>query len=83
MERVELIRPEQAAELCYAAKKYLVLSLVEQCTKYLWKDLGPNNAFQALEFAYMYDDSLLKVKLTSHCRWLTDETRPFAAVGVH
>ena len=42
-----------------------------------------NNAFQALEFAYMYDDSLLKVKLTSHCRWLTDETRPFAAVGVH
>lgn len=39
----------------------MVSSLVEKCSQYMWKDLIPDNVFRALEFANLFEDSLLKV----------------------
>jgi hypothetical protein len=60
-EHVDLKSFEQAYEISYAAKKYMVSSLVEKCSQYMWKDLIPDNVFRALEFANLFEDSLLKV----------------------
>ena len=35
---------ELVCDICYAAKKYMLPALVEECTKYLWRDLYPRNA---------------------------------------
>ena len=55
---------DQAYELCYAAKKYMVPNLVEKCSQFMWKDLIPENVCRALEFANLYEDVLLKVSST-------------------
>ena len=55
---------DQAYELCYAAKKYMVPNLVEKCSQFMWKDLIPENVCRALEFANLYEDVLLKVTST-------------------
>jgi hypothetical protein len=38
-------------ELCYAARKYLLQGLVNECVIYLWDELTPDNVCQAYEFA--------------------------------
>jgi hypothetical protein len=62
-EHVDLKSFEQAYEISYAAKKYMVSSLVEKCSQYMWKDLIPDNVCRALEFANLFEDSLLKVNI--------------------
>lgn len=60
-EQVELKSFDQACELCYAAKKYMIPNLVEKCSQFMWKDLIPQNVCRALEFANLYEDARLKV----------------------
>ena len=49
-------------DICYAAKKYMLPALVEDCTKYLWRDLYPRNACRAFEFAKLFDEQVLMEK---------------------
>jgi hypothetical protein len=37
-------------------------ALVEECTKYLWRDLYPRNACKAYEFAKLFDEPRLLEK---------------------
>ncbi|XP_067002470.1 BTB/POZ domain-containing protein 6-B [Anabrus simplex] len=53
---------DQACELCYVAKKYMLPYLVEECTKYLWEDLYPKNACRAYEFAKLFEEPILMEK---------------------
>ncbi|XP_071449476.1 uncharacterized protein [Hetaerina americana] len=53
---------DQACELCYAAKKYMLPYLVEECTKFLWRDLHPKNACRAYEFAKLFEEPVLMEK---------------------
>ncbi|KAG8223255.1 hypothetical protein J437_LFUL001531 [Ladona fulva] len=53
---------DQACELCYAAKKYMLPYLVEECTKFLWRDLHPRNACRAYEFAKLFEEPVLMEK---------------------
>ena len=34
-------------------------ALVEECTKYLWRDLYPRNACRAYEFAKLFEEPVL------------------------
>ncbi|CAH1977283.1 unnamed protein product [Acanthoscelides obtectus] len=58
-DRINLTSFDQACELCYAAKKYMLPHLVEGCTKYLWSDLNPRNACRAYEFGKLFEEPLL------------------------
>ena len=60
-ERVDLKLFDQACELSYAAKKYMVSNLVEKCSQFMWKDLIPENVCRALEYANLYEETTLKV----------------------
>merc|ERR1712226_807989 len=53
---------ELVCDICYAAKKYMLPALVEECTKYLWRDLYPRNACRAYEFAKLFDEQVLMEK---------------------
>ena len=53
---------ELVCDICYAAKKYMLPALVEECTKYLWRDLYPRNACRAYEFAKLFDEPVLMDK---------------------
>lgn len=53
---------DQACELCYVAKKYMIPHVVEECTKYLWGDLFPKNACRAYEFARLFEEPVLMEK---------------------
>lgn len=46
-------------DICYAAKKYMLPALVEECTNYLWRDLYPRNACRAYEFAKLFEEPVL------------------------
>jgi len=61
-DKVELSSFELACELCYCAKKYMLPSLVEECTKYLWSDLSPKKACRAYEFAKLFEEPVLMEK---------------------
>ena len=50
---------ELVCDICYAAKKYMLPCLVEECTKYLWRDLYPRNACRAYEFAKLFEEPVL------------------------
>ena len=60
-ERMDLRSFDQALELYYAAKKYMLPKLVARCSQYMWSDLGPENVCRAFEFANLYEDETLKV----------------------
>ena len=60
-ERVDLKLFDQACELSYAAKKYMVSNLVKKCLQFMQNDLIPENACRALEYANLYEDTTLKV----------------------
>ncbi|XP_046398915.1 BTB/POZ domain-containing protein 6-B-like [Ischnura elegans] len=53
---------DQACELCYAAKKYMLPYLVEECTNFLWRDLHSKNACRAYEFAKLFEEPRLMEK---------------------
>nr|CAD7196801.1 unnamed protein product [Timema douglasi] len=53
---------DQACELCYVAKKYMLPHLVKECTDYLWRDLFPKNACRAYEFAKLFEEPSLMEK---------------------
>ncbi|XP_066977813.1 BTB/POZ domain-containing protein 6-B-like isoform X2 [Macrobrachium rosenbergii] len=53
---------DQVCEICYAAKKYMIPSLVEQCTQFIWSDLHPGNVCRAFEFARLFEEPLLLEK---------------------
>ncbi|XP_045470883.1 BTB/POZ domain-containing protein 6-B-like [Harmonia axyridis] len=59
---INLTSFDQACELCYGAKKYMLPHLVEECTKYLWSDLYPKNACRAHEFAKLFEEPILMEK---------------------
>ncbi|XP_018326917.1 BTB/POZ domain-containing protein 6 isoform X2 [Agrilus planipennis] len=61
-DRINLSSFDQACELCYGAKKYMLPHLVEECTKYLWSDLYPKNACRAYEFAKLFEEPVLMEK---------------------
>nr|CAH0102927.1 unnamed protein product [Daphnia galeata] len=73
-EHVDLKSFEQAYEISYAAKKYMVSSLVEKCSQYMWKDLIPDNVCRALEFANLFEDSLLKERSLNLIRCRTKDS---------
>ena len=53
---------ELVCDICYAAKKYMLPELVEECTKFLWRDLYPRNACRALEFGKLFEEPVLQEK---------------------
>ena len=53
---------ELVCHVCYAAKKYILPCLAEECTKYLWRDLYPRNACRAYEFAKLFEEPVLLEK---------------------
>lgn len=61
-DKINLVSFDQACELCYGAKKYMLPHLVEECTKYLWSDLYPKNACRAYEFAKLFEEPTLMEK---------------------
>lgn len=61
-DKINLTSFDQACELCYGAKKYMLPHLVEECTKYLWSDLKPKNACRAYEFAKLFEEPKLMDK---------------------
>ncbi|KYN34644.1 BTB/POZ domain-containing protein 2 [Trachymyrmex septentrionalis] len=72
-DKVELGSFELACELCYCAKKYMLPSLVEECTKYLWCDLSPKKACRAYEFAKLFEEPVLMEKCLQIIRTKTDQ----------
>ncbi|XP_075212363.1 BTB/POZ domain-containing protein 6-B-like [Lycorma delicatula] len=59
---VDLQSFDQACELCYVAKKYMMPHLVKICTDYIWKDLNEENACRAFEFGRLFEESILMDK---------------------
>jgi len=58
-DKMRLTSFELVCDICYAAKKYMLPDLVEECTKYLWRDLYPRNACRAYEFAKLFEEPIL------------------------
>lgn len=61
-DKINLRSFDQACELCYVAKKYMLPHLVRECTKYIWKDICPDNACRAFEFAKLFEEPDLMEK---------------------
>ena len=61
-DEIHLSNFELVCDICYAAKKYMLPDLVEECTKFLWRDLYPRNACRALEFASLFEEPVLQEK---------------------
>ena len=72
-DKISLDSFELACEVCYAAKKYLLPALVEECTKFLWRDLYPRNACRALEFAKLFEEPQLMEKSMQIIQYQTRE----------
>ena len=51
----------QALQLHYAAKKYMLLGLAKECCDYMFDYLTTDKVWSALEFAEHYDYSHLRV----------------------
>lgn len=64
---------DQVCEICYAAKKYMIPSLVEQCTQFIWGDLYPGNVCRAYEFALLFEEPRLIEKCLQIIEKKTDE----------
>ncbi|XP_076271238.1 BTB/POZ domain-containing protein 1 isoform X3 [Rhynchophorus ferrugineus] len=71
-DKINLTSFDQACELCYGAKKYMLPHLVEECTTYLWSDLYPKNACRAYEFAKLFEEPQLMAKCI---RIICDQTQ--------
>ncbi|KAI8427413.1 hypothetical protein MSG28_001962 [Choristoneura fumiferana] len=53
---------DNASELCYVAKKYMLPHLVKECIKYLWSKTNPKNACRVYEFARLLEEKVLMEK---------------------
>ncbi|KAG0718530.1 BTB/POZ domain-containing protein 6 [Chionoecetes opilio] len=76
---------DQVCEICYAAKKYMIPSLVEQCTQFIWGDLYPGNVCRAYEFALLFEEPRLIEKCLQIIEKRTDEVLKdpsFAEMGL-
>ena len=69
-DNINLSSFELVCDICYAAKKYMLPALVEECTKFLWRDLYPRNACRAYEFAQLFDENVLMDKGLQVCKLL-------------
>ncbi|KAK7026706.1 hypothetical protein SK128_019313 [Halocaridina rubra] len=58
-DEINLSSFDQVCEICYAAKKYMIPAVVEQCTQYIWSDLHPGNVCRAYEFARLFEEPRL------------------------
>lgn len=47
---------DQACELCYVAKKYMLPHLLKNCMEFIWKDVDCDTVIRAYEFAKLFDD---------------------------
>lgn len=47
---------DQACELCYVAKKYMLPHLLKNCMEFIWKDIDCHTALRAYEFAKLFED---------------------------
>ena len=61
-DKVQLCNFELVCDICYAANKYMLPDLVEECTQYLWRDVNHKNACRALEFARLFEEPVLLEK---------------------
>ena len=61
-DKVQLSNFEMVCDICYAANKYMLPDLVEECTQYLWRDVNHKNACRALEFARLFEEPVLLEK---------------------
>ncbi|XP_066138611.1 BTB/POZ domain-containing protein 1 isoform X2 [Euwallacea fornicatus] len=61
-DKINLTSFDQACELCYGAKKYMLPHLLTECTTYLWSDLHPKNACRAYEFSKLFEEPQLMAK---------------------
>ena len=57
----------------YLAKKYIVPSLADKCTKYLQENLDPSNVFTILPFAQQHDNKILVDRCWKEIDERTDE----------
>lgn len=61
-DKININNVDKAFDLCYAAKKYMLPYVVDQCTQYLWSDLSAKNACRAYEFARLFEEPSLQEK---------------------
>lgn len=61
-DKININNVDKAFDLCYAAKKYMLPFVVDNCTKFLWSDLCPKNACRAYEFARLFEEPTLQEK---------------------
>ena len=61
-DKVNLSNFELVCDICYAANKYMLPDLVEECTQFLWRDVNHKNACRALEFARLFEEPVLLEK---------------------
>lgn len=61
-DKININNVDKAFDLCYAAKKYMLPYVVDNCTKFLWSDLCPKNACRAYEFARLFEEPSLQEK---------------------
>lgn len=61
-DKININNVDKAFDLCYAAKKYMLPYVVDNCTKFLWSVLCPKNACRAYEFAKLFEEPSLQEK---------------------
>lgn len=68
-DKVELSSIEQALELLYAAKKYLLDELTEMCITYVKNHLSIDNIITILNYPeYLQDDEVVPAAITLFCK---------------
>jgi len=63
---------ETALPLMYAAKKYLLLDLVDQCQRFLQENLKVDNVCCTLELSLTFDEHDLKERCLSYISKYTE-----------
>lgn len=58
---------EQAYELCYVAKKYMLPHFFDQCTQYMITHLNPVDACRGYECGKLFDEQLLMQESMKVC----------------
>ena len=80
------ITAENAIGVMYLAKKYLIPSLAEKCSKVLEENVKPDNVFMVLEQAVQFDEKKLEEKCWGIVSTKTLEcinSEAFCSIGSH
>ena len=80
------ITAENAIGVMYLAKKYLIPSLAEKCSKVLEEYIKPDNVFMVLEQAIKFDEKKLEEKCWEIVSTTTLEcikSEAFCSIGLH